>query len=338
MSELPPTASKIAPPVTIYVESRLDAALYELLCGSPKISGLLFKEPGNQHIDRGGGQGGFRSVRNATLADRAACQGRPTSFGLLDGEESSRFGQGTELFTNSQIVFSMDDPRTDGLLFLGCYEKEGLYLRHGNAIKLMKNRLISGLRASKLKSDSISIDPAFDTSIRASIAKCAAKPIIANLRYWVLQKEANELEAKIFKAINYVVYGERSPIAEIFDCVKSLLPNYTLREEFSQRVRGIYSSLNIDPSMQIKLTTRNGHLTAICDAKAMFDLVMHRDQNYSFEDMAAELLDIGFGTEFRSAVQAAISGKAIHVSRNSLNEEFNKRELLAFRLMDKMLL
>ncbi|MEE7462076.1 hypothetical protein MFUR16E_12595 [Methylobacterium fujisawaense] len=68
----------------------------------------------------------------------------------------------------------------------------------------------------------------------------------------------------------------------------------------------------------------------------MLRMVLDRDRDHTYEDMAADLLDMGFGIEFRSALRAAVRGDAVHIPSDARAEEFNNREPLLFRLMDKL--
>jgi hypothetical protein len=327
-----------AEPVTIYVESRYDAALYQLLCGAPENSGLRFIEP---FVDRANprkednSRGGFRSVRDATRADRANAKNGASSFGLLDGEEAARFGRGNELFDSPNLIFALDDERTNGLFFLGCFEKENLYLRYGSALKMMKNRFAANLRAGNSKAR-VAIDPAFDAATRASIAKCAAKPIISSSAYWTSQSEANLVEAEVFSIIDGNLFGGKPNGIKLMAGAEGAWPNQYLRNIFSNRVKELHQFCGVDLVSVLTTSLANRNLLSVCNGVAMLRMVLDRDRDHTYEDMAADLLDMGFGIEFRMALMAAIRGDAIHVPSNERVREFNSREPLAIRLMDKL--
>lgn len=321
--------------IEIIVESRYDAELYQLLCGAPEVSGFLFVPPmayRNGLLQTDKDRGGFRSVNDTLHAKRSTYGSDHLVFGLLDGEESARFGRGNELFERPDLVFSIDDRSAKGLLFLGCFEKENLYLQYGGAVRMMESRQSTGLRPGSSNEKRIPFESAFDGAIRASIIRCAAKSMFAKTYLFNSNDEKNAVEKCVFGAINKNIFGDFRPNRIMADAV-SAWGRQDLQDLFVQNINTSCVNLGIDLSMALRPNISNRRLMSICDGYAMLKMVLGTDRDRIYEDMAADLLDQGFGIEFHGALLAAVRGQAVHISPSAREQDFTGRQPLAIRLM-----
>jgi len=323
-------------PVKIIVESRYDAALYGLLCGDPIESGIEFASP---EFDESGSdaprsnRGGYRSVSRACRIARSSERHGQLILGLLDGEEAARFGRGCELFEDPRLVFSMTDPDADGLLFLGSYEKENLYLRYGDALGMMQSRFNLGLRIGGPEETRIDIQEAFDASIKASVVKYAAKAVIAAHGSRFDAEVINVIEDRVFKAIGKNLFGTFNPSAMMREAVAAW-SKAELADEFIERMKLLSRLGGFDVSSAITMAMSKPKLLSLCDGAAMLQLVLRRDLKHIYEDMATNLLDFDFGSQLRVALLSAARGRADHAAPNE-RDTFSNREPLAFRLWDR---
>ena len=143
------------PPVRIFAESALDAALYNRLAGPSLRRWLAFVSPAE--TPAGKQRGGYSAAYEDCETARARETGQvpadriPRTFCLLDGEERVRFGLESD-FRDEVHFYMPEEPQVvhsvissdafvahPGVLFLNCFEKENLYLLYSEAIEMMKN-------------------------------------------------------------------------------------------------------------------------------------------------------------------------------------------------------
>ncbi|MDH2312332.1 hypothetical protein [Methylobacterium brachiatum] len=321
--------------IKIIVESRYDAELYRVLCGEPEISGFLFEPPMAESADdteTRNSRGGSRSVMDTLSSYRSGYGCDLPVFGLLDGEESVRFGRGTELFECPDLIFSIADESAAGLLFLGCFEKENLYLRYGDVIRMMESRQRGGLRPGPMKETRVALQPAFDAAVRASIVRCAAKAIFTRPALFNSIEERSALEKSAIGSINRNLFAEFRPTRILDDAIASF-NRRDLQTLFLGNIETICDRLKIDLKDKLTPGIANRRLLSICDGHTMMKMVLGTDRNRIYEDMAADLLGRGFGIEFAGALLRAVRGQAVHAAPRVREQEFTDRQPLTVRLM-----
>lgn len=120
--------------IRIFTESSKDALFYNRLVGSRIRRYVEFVESGNTFWHKkSGAPGAIADIRSAR-ADKERGVRATWNFCLVDGEESHRFGNGFEILEEQAPLFTIDDPKADGLLFLNCNEKENIFLIYGGAL------------------------------------------------------------------------------------------------------------------------------------------------------------------------------------------------------------
>jgi hypothetical protein len=100
----------------VYVEGDDDEGLWKFIIGLDVGDRIEFKVP----LSMGSG---YEVVHDRVRKERP---GNPKIYGLLDGEAAASFGQIGRLINaaDSEIIFELDSPELEGILFLVEHEVE----------------------------------------------------------------------------------------------------------------------------------------------------------------------------------------------------------------------
>lgn len=120
--------------IRIFAESSKDALFYNRLIGSRIRRYVKFVNSGKTFYHKSSGAGGAIADVRSARADKKAGVRASWNFCLVDGEESHRFGTGFEILDARAPLFTIDDAKAEGLLFLNCNEKENIFLMYGGAL------------------------------------------------------------------------------------------------------------------------------------------------------------------------------------------------------------
>jgi len=104
----------------VYVEGRDDRNAWTRIAGSDLADRLEFKVP----LAKGAGS---EVVLNRVSLERPS---NSKIFGLVDGEVAAQFGEVARLIDCSEVLFELQEPRCNGILFLNAHELENVLVGH----------------------------------------------------------------------------------------------------------------------------------------------------------------------------------------------------------------
>lgn len=299
-------------PVRILAESGKDAELYGRFLGVHAHEALWFEAPPSGGNDGQTG-GGFRSATKALREEGDPPVGGRRVWCLLDGEESLRFGRGCELFENSELIFTIDDPACDGMLFLGCYEKENLYLQFGEADRLI-DALVSADHANQLKGPfEIGRRRSYEIARQAAVLKLAAKTTWYNPIVGRVGGSDRNIGDEIFELCDRLQYDIAS-----FEGKRNQILNYCpvgpRRSLFHDEIDRISALIHPNYHVGQFMPKSNNRSLAFIDGKMMMEMGFGRDLSRAARDVEARMIASKFTFVFRRAMLKAIAGLSVHRS------------------------
>ena len=104
----------------VYVEGEDDRNVWERVVGIDIADRLEFKVPVF------GGAGSEAVLRRV----RTERQSNARIFGLVDGEVAAQFGEVVRLIECADVLFELELPECEGIMFLGAHELENVLVRH----------------------------------------------------------------------------------------------------------------------------------------------------------------------------------------------------------------
>ena len=278
----------------VYVEGDDDEGLWRFIVGVDVGDRIEFKVP----LTLGSGH---EVVYDRVRIERPR---NPKIYGLLDGEAAASFGQVGRLInaTDAEIVFELDTPELEGILFLVDHEIENVILRHSNLTGYIQNHV------TKIKS----LGSRNVTEIDDQLLSLARRFFIAALfKYASAHLKATGagcgvLNVDRFRAPGSVLAVVRA-MKQLVQAEGAVNPSAFMREVFAI-ARLLRSRVQTETMSAQK---KGEHIFRLAEGKG-FQACVHRNfklQHTCDAHLAERLKTSPYAAKFKEAILAATVGR-----------------------------
>lgn len=304
--------------VEIFAESDLDADLYNRLLGPTLRRRVRFTV---SETAASKAKGGWAEAKRTMERNHAMKGGPRRTFCLLDGEESVRWGDGIEIVGIKSPIFRLDAAADlEGVLFLGCFERENFWYWHSDVWEILLSeprhlRMAPGLedkseskRSSGKKQKSqeqwehVNADEAHRLVRRMFIKAILKMAIVrASGDRWPILGRINQLDDRRISVLSSVKDILREQVEQREGRWRS---DYFLgiKKHIKALRAAVFGSVKrIDFMSQ----STNASVLALCDSKGLFNLAVK--SNFSGWYRSSEFFDDRLvRSEFAASFQATI--------------------------------